>query len=117
MYDAVYPLVAYSAFTTDCVVHATGGLLDGHGMHTRETITGGPGEPPGPGFNQPLNGDYRLRSESFLADYCDTTQYVPSTRDLVLTPRCVDDPRNPDDHGSCDVGAYESDHVFGNGYE
>jgi hypothetical protein len=117
MYDAVYPLVAYSAFTTDCVVHATGGLLDGHGMHTRETITGGPGEPSGPGFNQPLNGDYRLRSESFLADYCDTAQYVPSTRDLVLTPRCVDDPRNPDDYGSCDVGAYESDQIFANGFE
>ena len=117
MYDAVYPLVAYSAFTTDCVVHATGGVLDGHGTHTRETITGGPGEPPGPGFNQPTNGDYRLRSESFLTDYCDTTHYVPATRDLVLTPRCVDDPHNPDDYGSCDVGAYESDHIFGNGLD
>jgi len=64
-----------------------------------------------------VNGDYRLRSESFLTDYCDTTNYVPTTRDIVLTPRCVDDPRNPDDHGRCDVGAYESDHMFGNGYE
>jgi len=117
MYDAVYPLVAYSAFTTDCIVHATGGVLDGHGTHTRETITGGPGEPAGPGFNRPVNWDYRLRSESFLTDYCDTTRYVPATRDLVLTPRCVDDPRNPDDYGTCDVGAYESDHIFGNGFD
>jgi hypothetical protein len=117
MYDAVYPMVAYSPFTTDCVVHATGGLLDGHGTHTRETITGGPGEPSGPGFNQPVNWDYRLRSESFLTDYCDTTHYVPVTRDLVLTPRCVDDPHNPDDYGNCDVGAYESDHLFGNGFD
>jgi hypothetical protein len=117
MYDAVYPITAYSVFATDCIVHATGGLLDGHGTHTRETITGGPGEPPGPGFNDPANGDYRLRSESFLTDYCDAVVYTPTTRDIVLTPRCQDDPRNPDGYGVCDVGAYESDQVFGNGYD
>jgi hypothetical protein len=38
-------------------------------------------------------------------------------RGIVLTPRCRDDPRNPDDSGICDVGAYEFDHLFGNGYD
>lgn len=117
MYDAVYPLLAYGAFATDCVVHATGGALDSHGTHTRETITGGPGQPPSPGFNRPASGDYRLRSESFLTDYCDAVAYAPTTRDIVLTPRCQNDPRNPDDYGICDVGAYESDHLFGNGVD
>ena len=95
MYDAVYPLVAYGAFATDCVVHATGGALDSHGTHTRETITGGPGQPPSPGFNRPASGDYRLRSESFLTDYCDAVAYAPTTRDIVLTPRCQNDRQKP----------------------
>lgn len=117
MYDAVYPLTAYSPYISDCVVHGRGGVLDAHGVNTREAYTGGAGDPPSPGFNNPAAGDYRLRSESFLTDYCDSSRYVPTTNDIVLDPRCVDDPRNTDDYGRCDIGAYESDHLFGNGFE
>ncbi|MEP7096529.1 MAG: hypothetical protein ABI748_02610, partial [Dokdonella sp.] len=97
--------------------HRRGGLLDGHGINTREAFTGGFGDPPTPGFNNPNLGDFRLRSESFLTDYCDASLYAPTTRDIVLNEHCADDMRNPNDYGSCDIGAYESDHVFGNGYD
>jgi hypothetical protein len=42
---------------------------------------------------------------------------VASFRDLVLTPRCHDDPRKSNSYGTCDVGAYESDQIFGNGMQ
>jgi len=62
-------------------------------------------------------GDFRLRSESPLNDYCDGSAFVASFRDLVLTPRCHDDPRKSNSYGTCDVGAYESDQIFGNGMQ
>jgi hypothetical protein len=34
-----------------------------------------------------------------------------------MTPRCRDDPRKINAYGMCDVGVYESDHVFGSGLE
>jgi hypothetical protein len=52
-----------------------------------------------------------------LNDYCDASAYASSHRDLVLSPRCHDDTRKANVYGACDVGAYESDHIFGNGCE
>jgi hypothetical protein len=62
-------------------------------------------------------GDFRLYSSSALTDFCDTSAYQPLYRDIVLTPRCHDDPNKPNTYGACDVGAYESDDIFGNGFE
>ena len=99
-------VAAYSAYTDDCVVESPQGA-DLFGTHTRLAQTDKPG------FNGAARGDFRLRSESALTDYCDSGAFIPGYRDLVLTPRCHDDPRKPDVHGHCDVGAYESDHIFG----
>ena len=112
LYDSPYTPTTYSAYTDDCVVRTTGGSMpDPYGTHTRTTVS------ETPGFNQAANGDFRLRSQSLLTDYCDASAYQPQTRDLVLTPRCEDDPRKPDAYGRCDVGAYESDQIFGNGMD
>jgi hypothetical protein len=80
------------------------------------TSTGGPGQPPSPGFNHPASDDYRLRSESFLTDYCDAVAYASTTRHRAhaALPGRSAQPRRL---GICDVGAYESDHLFGNGYD
>jgi hypothetical protein len=111
LYDSPYSPVTYGPYTDDCVVHSTGGGIDPHGTHTRASYSATPG------FNLPDVFDYRLRSNSLLTDYCDSSAYQPTFRDLVLTPRCVDDPRKPDAYGTCDIGAYESDHIFGNGLD
>jgi hypothetical protein len=107
-YDAYYPVVGYSPYTDDCAVEGNGGS-EYYGSHTRFDPSAGPG------FNDEAAGDFRLRSESPLTDYCDASKFVASFRDLALTPRCLDDARKADAYGKCDVGAYESDHIFGNG--
>lgn len=110
-YDSPYFVIAYSSYILDCVVRPYGSGDDPQASNTRVLRTNTPG------FNNAAAGDYRLRSESALNDYCDTSAYTPSHRDLVLTPRCHDDPRKANVYGACDVGAYESDHIFGNGCE
>ena len=109
-YDSYYPIVGYSAYTDDCVVEGTGGV-EGHGSHTRLLTDAGDA------FNNAAAGDFRLRSASPLNDYCDASAFAPAYRDIVLTPRCHDDPRKPNGYGACDVGAYESDHLFGDGFQ
>jgi hypothetical protein len=109
LFDAYYPVTTYSAYTDDCVV--SGGGVDYYGTHSRFLPVGGPA------FNNASAGDYRLRSESPLNDFCDASVFAPTHRDLVLTPRCHDDPRKSDTYGICDAGAYESDHLFGNGLD
>jgi len=108
--DSPYMVTAYSAYDDDCVAVPLGSG-DPYGSQTRMLYTDAPG------FNNAAAGDYRLRSESVLNDYCDALHFAPGYRDLVLTPRCHDDPRKPDVYGTCDAGAYESDHIFGNGFE
>ncbi len=110
-YDSAYPITAYAAYTDDCVVRTGGAPPDPFGTHTRLLETSAPG------FNNSVAGDYRLRSESTLNDYCDASAHPPAYRDLVLTPRCHDDPRKTNTYGACDVGAYESDQIFGNGFD
>jgi hypothetical protein len=110
-HDSPYVPTAYGPYTDDCIVRGSGGGLDPYGTHTRSAISNLPG------FNLPDLFDFRLRSESLLTDWCDANAYAPHYRDLVLTPRCIDDPRHPDAYGTCDVGAYESDHLFGNGVD
>jgi hypothetical protein len=109
LYDGYYGVTTYSAYTDDCVVAVGDG--DFYGTHTRFHPFGGNV------FNNAPAGDYRLRSESLLNDYCDASAYAPAHRDLVLSPRCHGDPRKPDTYGTCDVGAYESDHLFGSGMQ
>lgn len=108
-FDAVYAITAYSNYVDDCVVSS--GVGSGYGSHTRllQSATGN--------FNNPGTADYRLRNSSPANDYCDASAYTARFRDLTLTPRCHDDPRKPDEFGSCDVGAYESDHIFGDGLQ
>lgn len=108
-YDAYYPITTYSSYVDDCVV--SGNAAGANGSHTRllQFAAGN--------FNNPDAGDYRLRNESPANDYCDASAYTAAFRDLVLTPRCHDDSRKFDIFGTCDVGAYESDHVFGNGLQ
>lgn len=110
-FDSAYPIVAYTAYTDDCVVRDSGSIDDPLGTHTRILHTNTPG------FNNPSAYDFRLRSESTLNDYCDASVYAASFRDIVLTPRCHDDGRKANTYGACDVGAYESDHIFGNGFD
>ena len=105
-YDGPSAVTTYSGYTDDCVVQ-TPGATGAYGTHTRLLVTGAPG------FNDAITGDYRLRTESTLNDYCDASIFAPTHRDLILQPRCHDDPRRPDTYGTCDVGAYESDHIFG----
>jgi hypothetical protein len=107
--DSYYPITTYSAYTDDCVVNAPGGM-DAFGSHTRFTT------PANSLFNNAAAGDYRLRRESPLTDYCDASVFIASFRDLTLTPRCHDDPKG-NAYGVCDAGAYESDQIFGNGLQ
>jgi hypothetical protein len=109
-FDGPSSVTTYGGYTDVCVVE-TFGSTGYYGTHTRLLLTGMPG------FNDADAGDFRLRSESTLNDYCDASMFVATHRDLVLQPSCEDDPRKPDTYGKCDVGAYESDHIFGNGLQ
>ena len=108
--DAYYPITAYSAYTDDCVVNGPGGK-DAFGTHARFMA------PADPLFVDAAAGDYRPRRESPLNDYCDASTFVASFRDLMLTPRCNDDPAKGNAYGACDAGAYESDQIFGDGLQ
>ena len=104
---------ANSAFTDDCVVGSFSNSSSAYGTYTRKLVTSTPG------FVDAAAGDYRLQGSSALNDYCDASAYSASYRDILLTPRCKDDPGKSNTYGTCDVGAYEYDfdHIFGNGFE
>lgn len=112
-YDAPSPLqIAAGTIRTDCVAHW--GAM-GPGSHDRFLWTRGLGDPDGPHFSRPERGDFRLRTTAPLTDHCDAGAYEIQARDLLLQPRCTDDPNKTDGFGSCDIGAIESDHIFGPG--
>jgi hypothetical protein len=110
-YDSPYFVVAYSDYTLDCTIQPYGSGSDPHATNTRLMRADTPG------FVNESAGDFRLYSSSALTDFCDTSAYQPLYRDIVLTPRCHDDPNKPNTYGACDVGANESDDIFGNGFE
>jgi hypothetical protein len=97
-----------ASYQTDCVITNNNGLPPGA---TRSQVAV-------PGFNNPAVYDYRLRSESLATDFCDNAN-TPSDdfTDLALYPRGLDDVRRADLYGHFDVGAFESDHIFGGRYE
>jgi hypothetical protein len=97
-----------ATYETDCVISSSNVLPPG----TNNKIGFSPG------FNNPSAYDYRLRSESLATDYCSNTNTSSDDfTDLNLYPRGFDDLRHANLHGAFDVGAFESDHVFGGGYE
>jgi len=96
-----------ATYQTDCVISSSNVLPPG----TRNTFAA-------PGFNNPATYDYRLRSESLATDYCDNANTITDDfTDLTFYARGYDDLRHANLHGPFDVGAFESDHVFGGSYE
>lgn len=94
-------------YQTDCVISSNSALT----MGTRSQVRV-------PGFNNPATFDYRLRSKSLATDYCDNANtFNDDFNDLVLSARGFDDIQHGNLYGRFDVGAFESDHIFGGGYE
>jgi hypothetical protein len=94
-------------YQTDCVISSSNFLPPG----SRNTFAT-------PGFNNPAAFDYRLRSESLATDYCDNANTgTDDFTDLAFYSRGFDDLRHVNLHGTFDVGAFESDHIFGGRYE
>ncbi|MEO8673771.1 MAG: hypothetical protein ABI411_20880 [Tahibacter sp.] len=97
-----------AVYQSDCVITNNNGLPPGS---TRSQVGN-------PGFNNPANYDYRLRSASLATDYCDNANTVTDDfSDLALVARGIDDVRHANLHGRFDAGAFESDHIFGAGHE
>ena len=97
-----------ATYQSDCVITNNNGLPPGS---TRSQLAV-------PGFNNPAAFDYRLRTESLATDYCDNANTVSDDfSDLTLYARGFDDTRRPNLYGRFDIGAFESDHIFGGGYE
>lgn len=67
-----------------------------------------------PRFVDAASGNYRLRTDSPALDFA-TAQPANSTRDLG--PRVLDDPQVPDEFGAHDLGAYELDLIFADGFD
>jgi hypothetical protein len=67
-----------------------------------------------PLFVDATAGNYRLTIASPALDYA-TAQPANSTRDIG--PRLIDDPTVPDEFGAHDLGAYEIDLIFADGFE
>jgi hypothetical protein len=111
-YDAL-DVGANSTFIDDCEVSAFNNPPTAYGTFTRDLFAGDPG------FINAAAGDFRVRGSSKLNDYCDASAYTASYRDILLTPRCKDDPGKSNTFGTCDVGAYERDfdHIFSAGFE
>lgn len=115
-YDSAYPATTYGPNglnSADCVVRRPGGGFAPDVTVTRSPITANPG------FVSPT--DFRLIPTSPLIDYCDSTVYWASYRDLELKPRCYDRSANSNVYGPCDVGAHElapaSDLIFADGFQ
>jgi hypothetical protein len=97
-----------ATYQTDCVISSNNFLPPGS---TRTQIAA-------PGFNNAATYDYRLRTESLATDYCDNANTsLDDFNDLTLYARGFADSRHADLYGRFDVGAFESDHIFGGGYE
>jgi hypothetical protein len=110
--DSPYPWVMYGPHVSDCIVQRSGGVLDGHGTHTRNTAVAQTNT--GVFLNGALN-DWRPRFSSPLVDFCNSAAYIPRYRDRDLQPRCRNDAK-ADIHGQCDAGAWENDQLFADGY-
>jgi hypothetical protein len=96
-----------TSYQTDCVISSNSVLT----MGTRSQVGA-------PGFNNPAKFDYRLRSKSLATDYCDNANTLNDDfTDLALNARGFDDTQHGNLYGRFDVGAFESDHIFGDGYE
>lgn len=96
-----------TSYQTDCVISSNAALT----MGTRSQVGV-------PGFNNPAKFDYRLRSKSLATDYCDNANTLNDDfTDLVLMTRGFDDMQHANLYGRFDVGAFESDHIFGGDYE
>lgn len=111
--DSPYPWTMYSAHTSDCNLVRGGGLLDGHGTHTRIATTSLADDKL---FIAPARRDWRPRFDSPLTDACDSAQYTHEYSDRELQPRCRDNPR-ANVWGTCDAGALETDQLFANGFD
>lgn len=74
-------------------------------------------------FADAAGGDFRPRIGGGLVDACAAAEAAYEFRDPQLVTRCVDHPQQPDQGGSCDIGAYEAvyvapaDRLFANGFE
>ncbi|TDR48693.1 putative outer membrane repeat protein [Tahibacter aquaticus] len=110
--DSPYGWTMYSAHTSDCTLRRSGGALDGNGTHSRDAVTAEPS--PFVFLNAGMN-DWRPGFNSPLTDFCDSTAYIPRFRDRELQPRCRDEAK-ANRFGSCDVGAWENDQLFADGY-
>ncbi len=96
-----------TSYQTDCVISSNSALT----MGTRSQVGV-------PGFNNPAKFDYRLRSKSLATDYCDNANTLNDDfNDLALYTRGFDDAQHGNLYGRFDIGAFESDHIFGGGYE
>jgi len=96
-----------TSYQTDCVISSNSALM----MGTRSQVGV-------PGFNNPAKFDYRLRSKSLATDYCDNANTLNDDfTDLVLIARGFEDAQHGNLYGRFDIGAFESDHIFGGGYE
>ena len=111
-FDSPYGWTMYSAHTSDCTLRRSGGALNGNGTHTREAIVA---EPYTRAFLNFGITDWRPHFDSPLTDFCDSTAYIPRYRDRDLQPRCRDDAK-ANRFGACDVGAWENDQLFADGY-
>ena len=67
-----------------------------------------------PLFNNAAAGNFRLRLASPAIDYA-VAQAANSTRDIG--PRVLDDPTIVNEFGAHDLGAYEIDQIFADGFE
>jgi hypothetical protein len=116
MFDSPYPVLTYSAtHTADCVFKLYGGGYSPDITVTRGAYT----YYDDARLQGPTN--YRPRISSPLVDYCDVSNWFTETGDLDLRTRCFDRPENFNDHGPCDVGAFESapapDTIFADGFD
>ncbi len=100
--------------TTRCIMAHEGASI---------ATQGGGVEVDQPGFADPNNDDYRLRTNSNAADYCNAVANEEPSIDISGNPRLVDLPLT-DVLGPWDLGAFEvpcsscgSDAIFSSGFE
>lgn len=110
--DSQYPWVMYGPHVSDCIVIRSGGGLNSNGTHTRNTALA---QTDTGVVLDSAQADWRPRFSSPLVDFCNSSAYIPRYRDRDLQPRCRNDAKT-DTYGQCDVGAWENDQLFADGY-
>ncbi len=97
----------------DCVVSSIIDLFIGmpSGTVVREFTVGEPS------LANPSAGNYMLTGDSLAIDFCDTTEWNWSPQDLKWQARDVDDPAQPNNIGTRDLGADEYQAMFVDGFE